>query len=82
VLIEQLDELGEVSQRAGQTIDLVDNDDVDLSSLHILKQPAQRRAVGIAAGEAAIVVFGPDHRPAGMGLAPDISLRGIILSVE
>ena len=31
VLVEQLDELGEVGQRAGQAIDLVDDNDVDLS---------------------------------------------------
>ena len=82
VLIEQLDQLGEVRQRAGQTVDLVDDDDVDLPGPHVLKQPLQRRAVGIAAGEAAIVIFGPDHRPAGMLLAPDIGLRGIVLGVE
>ena len=82
VLVEQFDQLGEVRQRAGQAIDLVDDDDVDLPGPHVLKQPLQRRAVGIATGEAAIVIFGPDHRPAGMLLAPDIGLRGIVLGVE
>ena len=82
VLVEQLDQLGEVRQRAGQAVDLVDDDDVDLSGSHILEQPLQRRAVGVATGEAAIVIFGPDERPAGMRLAADIGLRGIILGVE
>ena len=74
MLIEQLDQLGKVSQRARQAVDLVDDDDVDLSGSQILQQPLQRRAVGIAAGEAAIVIFGPDQRPAGMRLTPDIGL--------
>jgi hypothetical protein len=71
---EQLDQLGEISQRASQAVDLVDDDDVDLSGSQILKQPLQRRAVGVAAGEAAIVIFGPNQGPAGMRLAPDIGL--------
>ena len=29
--IEQLDELGEVSQRAGQAVDLVNDDDIDFA---------------------------------------------------
>ena len=82
VPVEQLDELGEVGQRAGQPVDLVDDDDIDLSGADIVQQPLQRRAVGVAAGEAAIVVFGPDQRPAGMGLASDIGLRGLVLGIE
>ena len=82
MLIEQLDQLGKIGERAGQAIDLVDDDDVDLAGADIVQQPLQGRAVGIAAGEAAIVIFGPDQRPAGMGLASDIGLRGIILGIE
>ena len=68
MLIEQLDQLGEVSQRAGQAVDLVDDDDVDLSGFHILQQTLQRRAVGVATGESAIVIFEPNKRPARMRL--------------
>ena len=57
VLVEQLDQLGEVRQRAGQAVDLVDDDDVDLAGPDVLQQPLQGRAVGIAAREAAIVIF-------------------------
>src|SRR3977135_240825 len=39
VLIEQLDQLGKVSQRARQAVDLVDDDDIDLSGSQILNQP-------------------------------------------
>jgi len=35
VSIEQLDELGEVGQRAGQAVDLVNHDDIDLSPFHV-----------------------------------------------
>src|SRR5215216_5923978 len=82
MLVEQLDELGKVSQRAAQAVDLVDDNDVDLLGPHIFQQSLQGRAVGIAAREAAVVVFGSYQRPAGMGLAADIGLRRIILSIE
>ncbi len=82
VLVEQFDQLGKVGQRAGQAIDLVDDDDVDLAGSDIVQQPLQGRAVGVAAGEAAIVIFGPDQGPAGMGLASDIGLRRIVLGIE
>ena len=75
MLIEQLDQLGKVGERTGQAVDLIDDDDVDLAGPDILQQTLQGRAVGIATGEAAIVIFGPDQGPAGMGLAPDIGLR-------
>ena len=82
MLVEQLDQLGKVGERTGQAIDLVDDDDVDLAGADIVQQTLEGRAVGIAAGEAAIVIFGPDQGPAGMGLAPDIGLRRIILGIE
>ena len=82
MLVEQFDQLGEVGQRAGQAVDLVDDDDIDLPAPNILQQSLQGRAVGIAAGEAAIVILGSNQRPAGMGLASDIGLRGIILGIE
>jgi hypothetical protein len=46
------------------------------TSPHNLKHPLQCWAVGIAAGEAANVIFGPNQRPAGMRLAPDRLLVG------
>ena len=82
MLVEQLDQLGEVRQRPGQPVDLVDDDDVDLAGLNVLQQPLQGRAVDVAAGEAAIVVFGSEQRPSGMRLTADIGLRGIILGVQ
>ena len=82
MLIEEFHQLGKIGERTGQPVDLVDDDDVDLAGADIVQQTLQGRAVGVAAGEAAIVVFGPDQGPAGMGLASDIGLRGIVLGIE
>ena len=41
----KLDELGKVSQRAGQAVDLVDDDDIDLSALISAKQALQSRPI-------------------------------------
>ena len=45
MLVEQLHQLGEVGQRAGQPVDLVDDDDVDLPGSHLVQQVLQGRAV-------------------------------------
>jgi hypothetical protein len=57
--VEQVDELGEVRQRASQAVDLIDDDHVDLARSHVVEKPPQGRTVDIAAGEAAIIVFAP-----------------------
>jgi hypothetical protein len=66
--VEQLHQLGEIGQRAGQAVDLVDDDDVDLAVADIVQQPLQRRPVQGGAGQAAIVIPGPDQPPALAGL--------------
>jgi hypothetical protein len=43
--IEQFDQLCKVGQRPGQAVDLVDDDDIDLSSSNILQEPLQVRTV-------------------------------------
>jgi hypothetical protein len=80
--IEQLHELGEVGQRAGQPVDLVNHDDIDLAGFHVCQQPLQGRAVGRASGIAPVIVAGPDQGPAGMRLTPDIGLGSVMLGVE
>jgi hypothetical protein len=42
--IEQLDELGEISERTGQPVDLVHQHDVDLASAHLGQELLQRWA--------------------------------------
>jgi hypothetical protein len=52
--VECLDQLGEVSERAGQPIDLIDDDRVDPSCLHVDEQLLQGRPIHRPAGEAAV----------------------------
>ena len=56
MIVEQLEELGEVGERAGEAIDFVDDDDVDAPRGDIVQQPFQGRALHAAAGEAPIIV--------------------------
>ena len=55
--VEDLDDLGEVGQRAGQPVDLVDHHDVDLAGADVGQQSLQRRPLHGAAGDTAIVVL-------------------------
>ena len=82
MLVEQLDELGKVCQRAGQPVDLVNHDNIDLAGPYVSKELLQGWAVGIAAGKSPVIVFASDQGPAGMRLAANIGLRGIILGIE
>jgi hypothetical protein len=54
--IEQLNQLGEVRQRPCQTIDLVDDDDVDLPGADIVQQLLKVGAIGGPAGVSSIVI--------------------------
>src|SRR5262245_57164625 len=74
--------LGEVRQRAGQPVDLVDHDDVDLARLNVGEQQLQAGAFQRPAGEAAIVIMSPDELPALMGLALDVGLCRLALGIE
>src|ERR1700730_16675272 len=80
--IEQLDQFSEVRQRPCQTVDLVDNDDVNLPGADIVQQSLQIGTVGGPARVPAIVIAGPDQGPAGMGLALYVCRGSIILSVQ
>jgi hypothetical protein len=80
--IEQLDELGEVGQRAGQPVDLVNDDHVHLPAPDVGQQSLQRRPLGRAAGITAVIVAGSDQGPAGMSLTADVGLRSVMLGVE
>src|SRR6266403_2582055 len=80
--IEQLDQFGEVRQRPCQTVDLVDNDDVNLPGADIVQQSLQVRTVSRPAGVSAIVVPRTDQGPAGMGLTLDIGGGSIILGIQ
>jgi hypothetical protein len=72
--VEQLDQLGEIGERPGQTVDLVDDDDIDLAAADIIQQLLQRGAVERGARQTAIVVAGSDQPPALVGLTLDVGL--------
>jgi hypothetical protein len=56
LLVEHLDDLGEVRERAGQPVDLVDDDGIDRPARNISQQPLQGRPLQGAARETAIIV--------------------------
>ena len=68
--VEEFDQLGKVGERAGQPVDLVDNDHVDPASPNVIEEPLEGWPVHRAAGVAAVVVVGPDQLPAFMSLPP------------
>jgi len=82
MVVEQLHELGEVGQRSGQPVDLIDDDDVHLPGLDVSQQSLQRRPLGRAPGIAAVIVSRPDQGPSRMGLTADIGLCGVMLGVQ
>ena len=82
LLIEDLDDLGEIGERAGQPVDLVDDHDIDLAGADIGKQQLQARPLHIAAGTPAIVVGLGQTHPALVALALDERLAGLALGMQ
>ena len=72
----------QIGQRSCQSIDLVDNDDVNSATSNRRKELLQGRAVHASAGEAAIFEGVADERPALKRLAPDIGLAGFTLRIQ
>src|ERR1700730_10709226 len=70
--VEDLDQLGEIGERAGQPVDLVDHDDIDPARPHLGEQRLQGRAVERGAGQAAIIIVLGLQSPALTALAADI----------
>jgi hypothetical protein len=63
-----------IGERARQPIDLIDDDHVDSSRLHVDEQLLQRWPIHRPAGEAAVVVTIPNQSPALMRLALYVGL--------
>jgi hypothetical protein len=72
VCIEEFDQFGKVGKRSRQTVDLVDDDDIDSPGADVGQQPLEVRSVGRPTRVAAVVIARLDQSPAGMGLALDI----------
>ena len=80
--VGQLDELGEVGQRAGEAVDLVDDDDIDAAVAHGGEQALEGGTLEGAPGVSAIVIAFGQEPPALMGLAPHVGFGGLALVVE
>jgi hypothetical protein len=80
--IEQLHQLGEIRQRPGQQVDLVDHNHVNFPGPDIGQELLERRAVGRPAGIAAVAIPGPDEGPALRRLAAYIGFGGVMLGIE
>ncbi len=75
--------LAKSSKRAGQAVDLPDDDDIDLASAAI--SVSRRWSAGRsqrATGDAAIVIAVLQQRPAFAGLARHIGRAGTVLRIE
>jgi hypothetical protein len=56
VRVKDLDDLGEVGERTGQAVDLVDDHDVDLPGDDVGEQALQRRPLRVSPREPGIVI--------------------------
>jgi hypothetical protein len=82
VRVEGLDDPGEVGERAGQPVDLVDEQEVDPAALDIGQKALQRRSRHGAAGETTIVVWALDELPTLVSLAGGVGFTGLPLGVQ
>jgi hypothetical protein len=80
--IEGFDQLGEVGERSGQPVDLVDNDDIDPAVVDVLQELLKGRAVKIAAGIGGVVIMLGESPPSLRGLTLYVGLARIPLGVE
>ena len=82
IAFEHFDHLGEVRQAARQSVDLVDDDHIDLAGFDVRHHPLERRTFHVATGEGRIVVIVGYRYPAFGALAGDVGMTGIALSVD
>ena len=65
--------LAKSANGSGQTINLVDDDDIKLPAADIIQQFLQVGTIGGPTGISAVIISRPDQGPAGMGLTLYIS---------
>ena len=82
VTIEQLDNLREIHQRPGQSIDLVDHDRIDPMLGDVREEALQGRPLQGSAGQPAIIIAGLDQPPSFAPLAADEGLARFALGVQ
>ena len=77
--VEDLDDLGKIGQRAGQPVDLVDDNNIDPPGRDVGKQPLQSGPIHRGAGEPAVIITGGQADPAFVPLAVDEGFAGFAL---
>src|SRR5579884_1778090 len=82
MFLQQLNDAGKVGEAAGQAVDLVDDDDVDLARRNVGKERLEACALHRPARNAAVVVALARQGPAFMTLTRDIRLARLILRIE
>jgi hypothetical protein len=80
--VERFDQLCEVGERSGKTVDLIDYYHVDPAGLDFAEQPFQSWALKVAPGIGGVVIRLREDFPALRGLALDIGFASLALSVE
>ncbi len=82
VLVQDLHDPGEIEERPGQPVDLVDNDAVDAPRLDVGHQPPQRGPVHVPAREPTVVVGVGQADPAFKLLGCDVRFSRLPLGIE
>ena len=80
--VEEFNQPGKIGERAGQPIDLVDNDNVESAGPDIGEQLLQRGSLHRATREPAIVIAVSRQYPPFVLLAADVGLAGFTLRRE
>jgi hypothetical protein len=80
--LEDFHHLGEVHERPADPVDLVRDDDVDLSRLDVGHQPGEGGPIHVPAGVAAVLVGCGERHPAFGLLRLDVGLAGFTLEVQ
>jgi hypothetical protein len=80
--IEHINDLGEIGKGAGQAIDLIDDDDIDLTLLDVAQELLQGGPLHGTARETTVVIDMRDHDPSFVPLTLDKGLAGLTLGIE
>src|SRR6185369_3941448 len=66
----------------GQTVDLIDDNDIDAPRFDISQQPLERWPFHVAAGMSAIIIAIWSERPALVALRPNIGFASLALGIK
>ena len=80
--VEDLDHLGKICERTGETIDFVDDHGVDSAGADIGQKPLKTRSVHRPAGNAAVIIGCLDEPPAFALLTADEGFAGLALGMQ